>query len=145
MEKKAPKKHYRNAPPPPEHLRWKKGQSGNPKGRPPIPEDVRAARKLTQVEFERICANLFNTSTKRLGEICRDPQTPVLTALIARILEKGIAESSRVELNYFIERFLGKVAENHNITSNVNGQLADFIATRNGGKPKASEDDEDFE
>lgn len=128
---------------PPEHTKWKKGQSGNPKGSKPLPEDVKVARKLTQVEFERICVNLFCMSSKRMSEVVKDPETPVLTALVARILLKGINESSRVELNYFIERFLGKVPEQSNITGNLNGTLADFIANRN--KPKASEgDDDDF-
>lgn len=123
---------------------WKKGQSGNPKGKPKIPEDVKAARKLTQIEFERICANLFNMSTTRLSEVIKDPHTPVLTALVARILEKGIHESSRVELNYFVERFLGKVPEQANFTGNLNGSLADFIAARGVAQPK-DKDDEDFE
>ena len=124
---------------PPEHTKWKKGQSGNPKGKPPIPEDVKAARKLTAVEFERICANLFNMSSRRLSEVAKDPSTPVLTALIARILEKGLHESSRVELNYFIERFLGKVPDNQIIQGNLNGSLTDFI----GGRTKKPKDDEE--
>ena len=94
-------------PPPPEHLRWKRAKAET-RTRGRQSPDVRAARKLTQVEFERICANLFNTSTQTLRRDLQRPADAVLTALIARILERGIAESCRVELNYFIERFLGK-------------------------------------
>jgi hypothetical protein len=109
-----------------------KGQSGNPAGRKPISDDVKIARKITQYEFERICSQLFFMSVRRLEEVVADDKTPVMKALVARILIKGIEESSRVELNYFIERFLGKVSENHNFTGNLNTGLADFIASRAG-------------
>ncbi|CAB4169746.1 hypothetical protein UFOVP903_9 [uncultured Caudovirales phage] len=125
-----------------ENAKWKKGQSGNPAGKPPLPEDVKAARKLTAVEFERICANLFTMSTRRLTEVAKNPSTPVLTALVARILEKGLHESSRVELNFFIERFLGKVPDNQIISGNLNGSLTDFIGKRT---KKKDESDEGFE
>lgn len=122
---------------------WKKGQTGNPNGRPKLPEDIKAARKLTQTEFERICYDLMKMSTKGLSELVQDNKTPVLTALIARILEKGIHDSSKAELNYFVERFLGKVPEQANFTGNVNGSLADFIAARNAMNDKKKDDDED--
>ena len=124
--------------------KWKKGQSGNPAGKPKTPDDIKAARKLTQVEFERICYNLMCMSTGRLAEVVKSNQTPVLTALVARILEKGIHDSSKAELNFFIERFLGKVPEQANFTGNVNGSLADFIAARNAMNDKKQDDEEDF-
>lgn len=126
-----------------ERFKWKKGQSGNPAGRAKIPEDVKVARKLTQVEFERICYNLMCMSTGRLAELVKSERTPVLTALVARILEKGIHDSSKAELNFFIERFLGKVPDQANFTGNVNGSLADFIAARNAIADKKQDDDED--
>lgn len=122
---------------------WKKGQSGNPAGKPKTPDDIKVARKLTQVEFERICYNLMCMSTGRLAEVVKSEQTPVLTALVARILEKGIHDSSKAELNFFIERFLGKVPDQANFTGNVNGSLADFIAARNAINDKKQNDDED--
>lgn len=126
-----------------EPFKWKKGQSGNPAGRTKISEDIKAARKLTAVEFERICYNLMCMSTGRLAELVKSEQTPVLTALVARILEKGIHDSSKAELNFFIERFLGKVPDQANFTGNVNGSLADFIAARNAIKDKKQDEDED--
>lgn len=127
-----------------EPFKWKKGQSGNPAGRAKISEDIKVARKLTAVEFERICYNLMCMSTGRLAEVVKSEQTPVLTALVARILEKGIHDSSKAELNFFIERFLGKVPDQANFTGNVNGSLADFIAARNAMNDKKQDDEDDF-
>ena len=39
-----------------ENAKWKKGQSGNPAGKPPRPEDVPAQTHRGRVQ--RICANL---------------------------------------------------------------------------------------
>ncbi len=115
---------------PPVGKPWKKGKSANPNGRPKIPDDVKAGRKLTDIEFERACGKILFMSVEKLEELIEDENTNVLEALVARILEKGIKESSRVELNYFIERFLGKVAENHNVQTNLNGDLTAWIAAR---------------
>lgn len=109
---------------------WKKGESGNPKGAKPLPPDVKIAKKLTDEEFARSCAKLMFTSVEKLEKIARSKESRVIDSLVARILQKGINESSRVELNFFVERFLGKVPENHNFSGSVNGSLADFIASR---------------
>lgn len=131
---------------PPVGRPWKKGQSGNPKGREPIPEEIREARKITQAEFERICGKLFYSSVDKLKRTVNDDKTPVMEALVARILLKGIQESSRTELNYFIERFLGKVPEERNVRGELGGLLADFIGGRdaeNKDDDEAEDDDED--
>jgi transcriptional regulator with XRE-family HTH domain len=122
---------------------WQKGQSGNPKGRPPIPEEIREARKITQAEFERICGKLFYSSVDNLKRVVNDDRAPVMEALVARILLKGIEESSRVELNYFIERFLGKVPEERNVKGSLGGLLADFIGGRDAEVQPESEDNDD--
>ena len=42
-----------------ENGQFKKGKSGNPGGRPSLPKDLRNAKKLNRIEFERI-ANKFS-------------------------------------------------------------------------------------
>ena len=74
----------------------------------------------------------------------------MLDALIARILQKGIEEASKAELNYFVERFLGKLPETTNLNGNMHGAIMDWLAGR-VEKAKApppadaGDDDEDFE
>ena len=125
----------------PEGRRFKPGQSGNPNGRPPIPEDVKKARKLNQAEFERVVNDLIGMSVERLEQIAEAKSTPVLHALIARILLKGIDERSRTELNYFVERFLGKVPDQAVVNGNLG--LAGFLAARGVKTDKPSDDDDE--
>ena len=111
---------------------FKKGHVANPKGRPPASPELKAARKLTNLEFERICTNFFNMSIAELKQICEDVKhTNVLEGLIGRVLYNGIQKNSQSELNYFIERFLGKVAETHNFNGNLNTGLVDLIQKLN--------------
>lgn len=123
----------------PEGRRFQKGQSGNPAGRTPIPEDVKAARKLTSVEFDRAVGRLLFVSRERLEEIANDETEPVLDSLVARILLKGIKDSSKSELNYFVERALGKVPEGLNVSGNLNSSITEFIATRKKSQPDTEE------
>lgn len=123
----------------PEGKRFKPGQSGNPKGRTPIPEDVKAARKLTSVEFDRAVGRLLFVSRERLEEIANDEKEPVLDSLVARILLKGIKESAKAELNYFVERALGKVPEGLNVSGNLNSSITEFIASRKRAQPSDEE------
>lgn len=111
----------------PKEFLWKKGQSGNPGGKPPIPQDVKDAKKLTDTEFHRVCSKLLFNTVSNLKKVVENDQTQVLEALVARILHRGITQASKDELNYFVERFLGKVAESHNFTGNINTGLVELL------------------
>lgn len=129
---------------PPTGRQWKAGESGNPKGNPcTLSHDLIKARKLSQVEFEKACGKLFFMSKDDLQVLIADGNTNVLELLVARILAKGISEASKSELNYFVERFLGKVPDNHNITTNLNGSLTEFIANRTRELPASEPEDEE--
>lgn len=117
-----------------------KGVSGNPNGKPPHPPELKALKKFTKAEFETACGKLFFATVEQLEHVAKNPKTPVLEALVAKILQKGIVESSRVELNYFVERFLGKVPEESNFSGSLNGGIAAFLAAR--ARPPSQDDDE---
>ena len=61
-------------------MRWQKGQSGNPGGRPKALADVQAAAREHTVE-----------ALATLVEIMKDPKQPAVTRLSAadKILERG--------------------------------------------------------
>lgn len=121
--------------------RFQPGQSGNPAGSKPHPPELKALRKFTKAEFETACGKLFFATVEQLEHVAKNPKAPVLEALVAKILQKGIVESSRVELNYFVERFLGKVPEESNFSGSLNGGIAAFLAARS--KPPSQDDDDE--
>lgn len=120
--------------------RFQPGQSGNPKGGKPHPPELKALKKFTQAEFETACGKLFFATVEQLEFVAKNPKTPVLEALVAKILQKGIVESSRIELNYFVERFFGKIPEQTHVSGDMNSAIADWLAKR---PRKPSEDDDE--
>lgn len=113
---------------------FKKGQSGNPKGRPEIPEDVKRAREFNNNEFTKAVNKIISLTRGQLEKLVEGKDENVLDQLVATIWLKGIKDSSKTELNYFVERFMGKVAENHNFSGNIHTGLVDFIAQLNNAK-----------
>lgn len=100
---------------------------GRSPGRPRVSDEVKAARKFTQPEFELAVSKIFFITMKDLQRLVNSQETPVMEALIARIALNGMKKGSTQELNYFIERFFGKVAENHNFTGNAHPDLVSYI------------------
>lgn len=88
---------------------FKEGNPGGP-GRKPVPQDVREARKLTQVELERILNKLTDKPLKELQEIRANPKTPSLEALICSIIIFGIVKGDQFRLDFLLSRLVGKVS-----------------------------------
>lgn len=112
------------------------GQVANPAGFPKLTDEQKALRKLGQIEFE-IAANkiLFMTLTE-LEEHVENPETSVLEATIGKVLLKGHEDSEIKQLNYFVERFLGKVPDNVNVAGNLNTGLVEVFERMAQGKRK---------
>lgn len=100
-------------------------------GRPKISEEVKAARKFNSSEFELAVNRLFFLSVSELVSLVGDKSTPVMDALIGRIALNGIKFGKTDELNYFVERFMGKVSDNVNIQTGGHPSLVDYIAKIN--------------
>ncbi len=122
------------------------------KGRPRVSDDVKAARKFNSSEFELAASKIFFISVKELVKLVGDQDSPVMEAIIGRITLQGIKNGTTDELNYFVERFMGKITENHNFTGNANPDLVRYIADINkshaerelqDGKKESKKENED--
>lgn len=95
---------------------FKKGQSGNPNGAPRIPEDIKIMRKLTRIEFDRIVNKFLYSDKAEISRISSDPKTPLMELLIASIIHKAISQGDERRLNFFLDRLLGKVKDQVEMT-----------------------------
>lgn len=108
---------------------FKPGQSGNPNGRPKLPEDVKSLFELNKIEFARRCNHFLNLSYSQLEEIKNDPNSLVFDLMIASILLKSIQEGDDKRLSFFLDRLIGKPSHNleTKLSYDFHSQVVDFI------------------
>lgn len=108
-----------------------KGVSGNPGGKKPLPEDIKRARQLNQVELERILNKYLYMDRAEFQEWA-DKRTgmPVIECLVLQILARGTLEGDERKLEFMLRRLIGPVAEKIEHSGVV--RLEDIIAGTNG-------------
>ncbi len=90
---------------------WKSGETGNPNGSPGLPKDLKDARKLNQVEFERAVNKCLYLTPTKLQEHLVVEDTPVIEHLIGSVILRGIKEGSHAHLEFVLNRLVGKVQD----------------------------------
>ena len=85
-----------------------KGKPGGP-GRKKIPEDIKAARKLTTFEFERVVRQFLDMPRDELEKKVTDKKAPVIESLVGMILLRGIKDGDQARLNFMLDRTIGPV------------------------------------
>jgi hypothetical protein len=92
--------------------KWKPGESGNPGGRPKLPEDIREARKVNRVEVDRVLNRFMNLSRAEIQTITNDPKAPALEFLLASMIIQGHLEGDYKRISFVFDRLIGSVAQN---------------------------------
>lgn len=119
--------------------RWTPGVSGNPTGagagRPPMPEELRKIKALTQGQVKRAISRLLTMPREELERILRaakeqqeNPQLRLeakdqqalaslnnLEWMIAAVIMKGMTEGDHGRLNFLLDRTIGKVVEERRV------------------------------
>jgi hypothetical protein len=80
-----------NPPPPPEHTRWKPGESPNPGGKP------KAARNRLQGGFLNALADDFDTHGKKAIADAREKDPVGYTKAIASLMPKQVEQSQPLD------------------------------------------------
>jgi hypothetical protein len=108
---------------------FKPGQSGNPKGGPGLPKDLREARKLGQLELERAVNRLIYLSRSELRAVIENPDTPMFDITIASIIAQAAQKGDQQRLEFVLNRIIGRVKDQIEIT-----QPKPFVVTKRSGE-----------
>lgn len=107
-------------PPKTDHLiKWKKGQSGNPNGRPAVPPELKILTHLTKQELVEVGNLVIKGDIKELERKTKDKSATVLQTMLASIAQRVIRDGDAVALDRLLDRFIGKVKDEVHFTGDV--------------------------
>lgn len=90
---------------------FKPGQSGNPGGKAKLPEDIREARKLNQIELERVINKYLYLGHEDFEAEIKRPGVPMLELMLASIVKAAAQKGDQLRLDFILNRVIGKVKE----------------------------------
>lgn len=102
--------------------RFKKGQSGNPNGRPKMPPELRAAIKVSKVDFASMIEELVYLTNAQLKKRIKSPDANQIEQIVIRFILESKKTGAKVDyLKVLLDRWLGKVKEEKEVK--VSGTL----------------------
>jgi hypothetical protein len=87
-----------------------RGVSGNPNGRPPVPDDVREAREADRVELARILHRVLRLTKKELAARFKDDATPALERMIVQLVRSACWGGNPYRVGFLLKQIGGPSA-----------------------------------
>lgn len=87
---------------------FEQGTSGNPKGRPRLPDDIKSMRKFNQAEFDRQANEFLFMPVNQLSEILENPAETALRKILAGIIVESAKNGDYKRLEFLLDRLIGK-------------------------------------
>lgn len=127
-------------PPPPNHAKWKKGQSGNPEGRPPDPPELKRLKNLTKRELVDLGNLVVKGDVDTLRKLASNGKSTALVAMVAAVCERVIREGDMQKLDILLNRLIGRVKEEvqHSGEIGGNGSAQVIVTLPSNGKEAKS-------
>jgi len=94
------------------------GVTTNPKGRTPVPEYLKKARKMTKLKFEEILQKYIYCTSDELKEALLSKETTALELCVVKVLHESIRRGDQKRLEFILDRLIGKVKSELDVTSN---------------------------
>lgn len=89
---------------------WKKGQSGNPRGRgAKILPITKLQREYTAKTIAEVYSSLIEKTKFELNSIVIDPLAPILDKIIAKSLLRDLRNSTPSNMERLLERIIGPI------------------------------------
>lgn len=86
---------------------FKPGNPGGP-GAPRVPLELREARAVNKIEFERILNKYMYLTAPEINTALKSGQLPMLELVVAKILAKAFNEGDQRRLEFVLDRLIGK-------------------------------------
>ena len=90
---------------------FKAGNCANPKGRDPVPSDVKAAKKLNTNQLILIFNKLIHMTEFELRAHLKNVETPKFERVVCEILNEAELKGDHYRLDFILNRLIGKVTE----------------------------------
>lgn len=90
---------------------WKPGQTGNPGGRPKLPDEIKSIRKLSTKSFCELANILVCGTWDELEKLAKSPNESAIKVKIA----KSILSEDYRTLDAILNRLIGKPADQVNV------------------------------
>jgi len=88
---------------PPDHVKWKPGQSGNPSGRP--------KGIIRSDEVQALLGRLWKLTREELQKIVQDPKSTMGEIMVASVMARAAKDGDASRLQFLLDRAVGKVRE----------------------------------
>lgn len=115
---------------------FKPGQSGNPKGRPPLNPIQRALKELTVESYRKVIETVCTGNLDNLKAMVEDPSVSALQVGVARAFLKAMQAGDYSVIERIAERIVGKIPDELTVTST--NRNANLNATIDSEKLKAA-------
>lgn len=97
------------------------------KGAPRVPEDIKQLRKLNKEELERILNKYIDMTREELKCAEKDPETKSFDLMIISTVQKAVLHGDYKRINFLLERLVGKVKEQIEVSGNANVALVKVL------------------
>lgn len=104
------------------------GKSGNPKGRPRLPEDIKEARALNQIELTRILNKYLYMPIEEIKRELAKPNTPALEVAVGKVLAAAINKGDQKRLDFILSRTVGSVKKVYEVTGAGGSPLLPYLS-----------------
>lgn len=91
---------------------FKKGETHNPFGRPPVPYEIRELRKHTRAEIELAFSKYMRMNRVQLEAVFQSPLTPALDGMVVAVIANVLKSGDPFRLDFLLNRVIGPAPKN---------------------------------